>query len=61
MKGQLKGIVSSEVLGTDGLWVRLRLRGGKKRVALMLVDSVTGVIWPPVVAFGEESEKAWQG
>lgn len=56
--GQLKGIVSSEVLGTDGLWVRLQ--GGTKRVALMLVDSVTGVIWPPVVALGEESEKAWQ-
>ena len=58
VKGQLKGIVSSEVVGTDGLWVRLR--GGTKRVALMLVDSVTGVIWPPVVALGEESEKAWQ-
>ena len=56
--GQLKGIVSSEVVGTDGLWVRLR--GGTKRVALMLVDSVTGVVWPPVVALGEESEKAWQ-
>ena len=36
----------------DGLWVRLR--GGTKRVTLMLVDSVSGVIWPPVVAFGEE-------
>lgn len=58
IEGQLKDIASSEVVGTDGLWVRLR--GGTKRVALMLVDSVTGVIWPPVVALGEESEKAWQ-
>ena len=58
IEGQLKGIASSEVLGTDGLWVRLR--GGTKRVALMLVDSVTGVIWPPVIALGEESEKAWE-
>ena len=56
--GQLKGISSSEVVGTDGLWVRLR--GGAKRVVLMVVDSVTGVIWPPIVALGEESEKAWQ-
>jgi hypothetical protein len=58
IEGQLKDIASSEVVGTDGLWARLR--GGTKRVALLLVDSVTGVIWPPVVALGEESEKAWQ-
>ena len=54
----MKGISSSEVVGTDGLWARLR--GGTKRVALIVVDSVTGVIWPPVIAVGEESEKAWQ-
>jgi hypothetical protein len=58
IEGQLKGIISSEVVGTDGLWAQLR--GGAKQVALMLVDSVTGLIWPPVVALGEESEKAWQ-
>ena len=58
IEGQLKGISSSEVVGTDGLWARLR--GGTKRVALIVVDSVTGVIWPPVIAVGEESEKAWQ-
>lgn len=58
IEGQLKGIASSEVVGADGLWVRLR--GGAKRVVLMLVDSVSGVIWPPLVAVGEESAEVWQ-
>jgi hypothetical protein len=40
-------------MGSDGLWARMR--GGAKRVVLMLVDSVSGVIWPPVVAKEEES------
>jgi hypothetical protein len=35
---------------TDGLWAVLR--GGVKRVVLVLVDNVTGVIWPPVVVAG---------
>jgi len=56
--GQLAGIKSSGVLGTDGLWVRLC--GGTKRVVLMVVDSVSGLIWPPVVAKGEEGEGPWQ-
>jgi hypothetical protein len=46
-------------MGTDGLWARLR--GGGKRVVLALVDSVSGVIWPPVVAKGEESRASWRG
>lgn len=56
--GQLEGIVSSQVVGSDGLWARLR--GGTKRVVLLVTDSISGVIWPPVVAMGEETEAAWQ-
>jgi len=39
------------------MWARLR--GGAKRVVLLVVDSASGVIWPPVVAAGEESEEPW--
>jgi hypothetical protein len=35
------------------------MRGGAKRVVLMLVDSVSGVIWPPVVVKDEESAASW--
>lgn len=56
--GQLCGIVETVAAGTDGLWARLR--GGGKRVVLLLTDSVTGLVFPPVVAKGEESAKAWQ-
>jgi hypothetical protein len=45
-------------MGTDGLWARLR--GGAERVVLAVVDSVTGVVWPPVIASGEESEEGWR-
>jgi hypothetical protein len=45
-------------MGVDGLWARLR--GGGKRVVLAVVDSVSGVVWPPVVATGEESEEGWR-
>ena len=55
---QLCGLQHSGVLGTDGLWARLR--GRTKRVVLLLTDSVTGVVWPPVVAHGEESVAPWQ-
>jgi len=55
--GQLAGVMTTGQMGTDGLWVRLR--GGVKRVVLVVVDSVTGVMWPPVVAKGEESAEAW--
>jgi len=56
--GQLEGIGFSEHLGTDGLWARLR--GGAKRVVLMLVDSASGLVWPAVVEGGEQSRKSWQ-
>lgn len=55
--GQLEAVPISRQLGTDGLWARLR--GGTKRVVLLLTDSVSGVTWPPVVAAGEESEEPW--
>jgi transposase-like protein len=56
--GQLQGIGQSGKLGADGLWARLR--GGAKRVVLLLADSVTGLLWPPVVAKEEESVGPWQ-
>ena len=58
VRGQLEGIGHYLHLGTDGLWARLR--GGAKRVVLMLVDSVSGLLWPPVVEAGEGSRKSWQ-
>lgn len=57
IEGQLEGVPTSGQLGTDGMWARLR--GGAKRVVLLLVDSVTGVVWPPVVVEGEEGEEGW--
>jgi hypothetical protein len=54
---QLVGVESSGQLATDGLWARLR--GGTKRVVLALVDTVTGVVWPPVVVAGEGAAAAW--
>jgi hypothetical protein len=53
----LVGAESSGQLATDGLWARLR--GGTKRVVLALVDTVTGVVWPPVVVAGEGTAAAW--
>jgi len=29
-------------------------------VVLAIVDSVSGIIWPPVVVAGEESAESWQ-
>jgi hypothetical protein len=55
---QLAGVPSSGQVGTDGLWVRLR--GGGKRVVLCLVDSVSGLLWPPVVATGEAAAANWE-
>jgi transposase-like protein len=55
--GQLEGVPTSGQVGVDGLWARLRGKG--KRVVLALVDSVSGVIWPPVVVEGEEESEAW--
>lgn len=57
VRGQLDGVATSGQMGTDGLWARLR--GGAKRVVLLLVDSVNGVAWPPVVVKGEEGRSAW--
>jgi hypothetical protein len=54
---QLAGVPTSGQMGTDGLWAVLRR--GVKRVVLVLVDNVTGVIWPPVVVVGEEAAEAW--
>jgi transposase-like protein len=56
--GQLEGIPTSGQLATDGLWARLR--GGARRVVLLLTDSVSGVVWPPVVVAGEEATRPWQ-
>ncbi len=58
VQGLYTGIASSGQVGADGLWVRLR--GGTVRVLLMLRDSVTGLLWPPVVAAGEEAATAWE-
>jgi hypothetical protein len=56
--GQLEGVESSGQVATDGLWARLL--GGQKRVVLALVDTVTGVIFPPVVVVdGEDSDRSW--
>lgn len=55
---QLAEIVETQQLGTDGLWAKLT--GGVTRVVLMTVDSVSGLIYPPVVARGEERAQAWE-
>jgi transposase-like protein len=58
VEGQLAGIVQTVAAGTDGLWAKLR--GGGKRVVLLLYDSLTGVVFPPLVAQGEENAQSWQ-
>jgi hypothetical protein len=62
VKGQLEGAKGSGQVGVDGLWARLRggAEGQVKRVVLVLVDSVTGLIYPPVVVEGEEDEAPWK-
>jgi predicted Fe-S protein YdhL (DUF1289 family) len=55
--GQLEGIGESQELGTDGLWARLKGQG--VRVVLMAVDSVSGLIYPPLVAENEERASVW--
>ncbi len=54
---QLAGVSTSGQVATDGLWARLLK--GQKKVVLLLVDVVTGVVFPPVVASGEESDVQW--
>lgn len=56
--GQLAGVPTSGQLTTDGLWARLG--GTTTRVVLLLTDSVSGVVWPPVVATGEEAPAQWR-
>ena len=58
VEGMYAGTPGSGQMGADGLWVRLR--GGTVRVLLMLRDCVTGLLWPPVVAAGEETAAAWE-
>jgi hypothetical protein len=62
VKGQLEGAKVSGEVGVDGLWARLKgtAEGKVKRVVLVLVDSVTGLIYPPVVVEGEEDEAVWK-
>jgi transposase-like protein len=55
--GQLAGIGETQELGTDGLWARLK--GQVVRVVLMTVDSVSGLIYPPLVAQNEERAEVW--
>src|SRR5450756_1454017 len=55
--GQLAGVESSGQVATDGLWATLLK--GRKKVVLALVDTVTGLIWPPVVVDGEDSDRSW--
>jgi transposase-like protein len=57
VSGQLAGIHSLGEVGVDGLWVRLH--DGTKRVVLMLADTVTGLVYPPVVVKEEESAASW--
>ena len=56
--GQLQGIGATQVLGTDGLWARLC--GRVRRVVLLVVDSVSGLVYPPVVVAGEETAAPWR-
>jgi len=55
--GQLAGVPTSGQFGTDGLWARLSK--GATRVVLLLTDSVTGVVYPPAVAAGEQEAADW--
>ena len=55
---QLAGIESAAELGPDGLWAMLKDK--VPCVVLMLVNSVTGVIYPPLVAWDEAQASAWK-
>jgi len=55
--GQLAGVACSGQMGSDGLWARLRQ--GSQRVLLVLMDSVTGVVWAVKVVAEEESRQGW--
>jgi hypothetical protein len=53
----LAGVRTSGQFGADGLWPKLM--GGATRVVLLLTDSVTGVVFPPVVTMGERQAADW--
>ena len=55
---QLAGIGATQEMGTDGLWAKLK--GGVVRVLLLAADSVSGLLYPPVVVRDEESASAWE-
>jgi len=55
---QLAGIGETQEVGTDGLWAKLK--GGVVRVVLLAADSVSGLLYPPVVVRDEESASAWE-
>ena len=55
---QLAGIGETQEVGTDGLWAKLK--GQVVRVVLLTVDSVSGLIYPPVVVRDEDSASAWE-
>ncbi len=59
IQGQWAGVENSGQFGCDGLWARLR--GGAKRVVLVLTDTVTGVIMAIRVTDGEGKRKNWAG
>ena len=54
---QLAGVPTAGQVATDGLWARLR--GGRRRVVLLLTDCVTGVVWPPVAEDDEATPTPW--
>jgi hypothetical protein len=54
---QLAGVPTSGQFGADGLWAKLT--GAARRVVLLLTDSVTGVVFPPVVAASEQQATDW--
>jgi transposase-like protein len=56
--GQLVGIGQTLAVGTDGLWAKLK--GRARRVVLLVVDSVSRLVYPPLVATGEETAGPWQ-
>jgi transposase-like protein len=58
IRAQLNGTTQSGQMGTDGLWARLR--GSGRAVVLLLVDSASGLLFPPVVAANEMSVAGWQ-
>ena len=49
---------ADRAVGTDGLWAKLK--GKAQRVVLLVVDSVSGLVYPPLVAKGEASAGPWQ-